>query len=157
MSRTFHIVAERAAVRCDICHQTDEFDLATGTCRRCAGLALSRLVQYESAPVALHPRPLPRDEWALRRLQRQIFWVLPTSIVLFLSGLLTAFFLFDEADPFPLVTTLFSVVFYFMFLSALALGVLSGVFCLVRFIFLYFPGIGLFFRDLRESVASNFR
>lgn len=38
----FDILAEGTPQRCDICHQSDQFDPATGTCARCAALPTSQ-------------------------------------------------------------------------------------------------------------------
>ncbi|MBX7219313.1 MAG: hypothetical protein K1Y36_05160 [Blastocatellia bacterium] len=42
--QTFRIVQEKTASRCEICHQSDLFDLETGVCGRCQPLIQSQLV-----------------------------------------------------------------------------------------------------------------
>lgn len=149
MSRTFHIVAERRAVRCDVCRQADAFDTATGRCGRCGDLAF-----YLAAPEPVAPAPMMHgDGWVRRRLERQIAWVVPVSILLFLSGIVAAVSLFDLGEVYPEISLIFAVIFSFLFFTALAISLLSAVLATGRFILLHLPDAERFLRRLGESVG----
>lgn len=54
MSEThFSIQKERPPIRCEICHQPDQFNAQTGVCLRCEGLSISLNDTAQSQPV--HP------------------------------------------------------------------------------------------------------
>lgn len=46
MGKTFSVVAERAPVRCEVCHQADEFDASSGRCERCAQLSIPEIAVH---------------------------------------------------------------------------------------------------------------
>lgn len=148
MSRTFHIVAERRALRCDVCRQTDAFDPATGHCGRCGDLAL-----FLAAPEPVAPAPMHGDGWVRRRLERQIAWVVPVSILLFLSGIVAAVSLFDLGEVYPEISLMFAIIFSFLFFTVLAISLLSAVLATGRFILLYLPDVNCFLQRLGESVG----
>ena len=148
MNGTFRIVAERRALRCDVCRQTDAFDIATGRCGRCGDLAL-----VLAAPAPVVPAPTHGDGWARRRLERQIAWVVPVSIVLFLSGIVAAVSLFDLGEEYPEISLIFAIVFSFLFFTALAIALLSAVLATGRFILLHLPDVNRALTRLGESVG----
>jgi hypothetical protein len=51
MGRTFHIAAERAPVRCEVCHQADFFNPGTGDCERCSEVVTLMRLPRVSVPV----------------------------------------------------------------------------------------------------------
>lgn len=60
LKKTFQILEEKAATRCDICHQADLFDPISGTCQRCEPIATVALAQLaEEQAENFHPEPTP--------------------------------------------------------------------------------------------------
>jgi hypothetical protein len=149
MNGTFHIVAERRAVRCDVCRQTDAFDMVTGRCGRCGDVAF-----YLAAPEPVAPAPMmPGDGWVRRRLERQIAWVFPVALLLFLAGIVAAVSLFDLGEVYPEISLMFAIIFSFLFFTVLAISLLSAVLATGRFILLHLPDVNRFFQRLGESVG----
>jgi hypothetical protein len=65
----FRVTAERAPLRCDICHQADCFDAVTGYCLRCEDIAI-RLLGNDVSPGASRipvsePYPNLRAWWSI--------------------------------------------------------------------------------------------
>lgn len=54
---SFRVTSESLPARCDICHQADCFDAATGACSRCAGLVLEVLSEPSVDPGIRPARP----------------------------------------------------------------------------------------------------
>lgn len=152
MSRTFHIVAERGALRCDVCRQADAFDPMTGRCGRCGDLAFQL-----AAPEPVAPAPLHGDGWVRRRLERQIAWVVPVSILLFLSGIVAVFSFLNSGEEYPEISLMFAVIFGFLFFTALAISLLSAVLATGRFILLYLPDVDCALRRLGEIMGISGR
>lgn len=60
LKKTFQILEEKAATRCDICHQADLFDPMTGICQRCEPIATVALAQLaEEQAEIFHPELTP--------------------------------------------------------------------------------------------------
>lgn len=49
MANNFQIKTKNKSTRCEICHQTDQFDLATETCLRCSALVVANLLPQPTA------------------------------------------------------------------------------------------------------------
>jgi hypothetical protein len=148
MNGTFRIVAERRALRCDVCRQADAFDPSTGHCGRCGDLALLLAPPEPVAPVQVHG-----DGWLRRRLERQIAWVFAVALLLFLSGIVAAVSLFDLGEVYPEISLMFAIIFSFLFFTVLAISLLSVVLATGRFILLHLPDVNRFFQRLGESVG----
>lgn len=71
----FRVTAEHAPLRCDICHQADCFDAATGVCARCVGVSL--------------PASKAQSEEANAKRRLQVGWLFP--VLLGLSILFAGF------------------------------------------------------------------
>lgn len=134
MSRTFHIVAERRALRCDVCRQADAFDPMTGRCGRCGDLAF-----HLAAPEPVAPAPMHGDGWVRRRLERQIAWVVPVSLLLFLSGIVAVFSFLNSGEEYPEISIMFAVIFSILFFTALMVSLFSAAMATGRFILLCLP------------------
>jgi hypothetical protein len=153
MNGTFRIVAERRALRCDVCRQTDAFDPATDHCGRCGDLAL-----LLAPPEPVAPAPVMHgDGWLRRRLERQIVWVFPVALLLFLSGIVAAVSLFDLGEVYPEISLMFAIIFSFLFFTVLAISLLSAALATGRFILLHLPDVNRFLQRLGESVGIPVR
>jgi hypothetical protein len=48
MTNKFEVKTKSKSLRCEICHQADQFDLETETCLRCQGLVISNLIPQQN-------------------------------------------------------------------------------------------------------------
>lgn len=48
MASNFQVKTKSKSLRCEICHQVDQFDVETETCLRCQGLVISNLIPQQS-------------------------------------------------------------------------------------------------------------
>lgn len=143
LKKTFQILEEKAATRCDICHQADLFDPMTGICQRCEPIATVALAQLaEEQAENFHPEPTPvqtptpvvtsplatyhptlsaRDRWLILReafgLYRDHLQVFLSIVLRFeapLAAIFLALALFPDKTHLPLVAILSVIVSFLL-------------------------------------------
>ncbi|MBI4749689.1 MAG: hypothetical protein HY774_14470 [Acidobacteria bacterium] len=78
MAPTLIIRQDHPARRCEVCHQTDQFDPDTGLCTRCAGLSLANLSTHADSGTKKNPKFLYKnvDDCRMRDLMGLCFLIL---------------------------------------------------------------------------------